>query len=536
MNNEKEILYRHTWTEAIEPQRRGSHEINVGGIRMGGSGRVVVQTMTDCDTNDTEACLCQIERIRTAGCRLIRLTVQGMREVAGIGRVAEQVRRQWPDTALVADVHFQPKVADAVAEHVDKVRINPGNYCDRGGDFEALLEKCDAVGVALRIGVNHGSLSEKMVERYGDTPEGMVESAMEYLRVCRERGFANVAVSMKSSNTRVMVHAYRMLVAAMQAEGMDYPLHLGVTESGSDIEGRIKSAVGIGALMCDGVGDTIRVSLTEPPENEIPAAKVITEYFAGRNRTTSQNAKFFERHNPFSYERRRSAQVGRLGGGSEPLLYSELDTEELQMVRDGRIALLTSRGEDPISEWRAAIVEMDESDDNRPIILHREYCETDPTLLAIKAAADFGVMLIDGIADGIRLENRVGEQEPIAAETIREIELTILQGARSRMSKAEFIACPGCGRTLYSLQEALRAIKAKFSHLRGIKIGVMGCIVNGPGEMADADYGYVGAGVGRVTLYRGQEQVRSNIPQEEALDALTELIKADGKWIDVQQL
>ena len=495
---------------------------------MGGAHSIAIQTMTDCDTNDTESCIRQIARIRETGCRIIRLTVQGMREVESMSRIAGYVHREWPDTALVADIHFQPRVADAVAEYVDKVRINPGNYCDRGGDFEALLEKCRRNGTALRIGVNHGSLSDRIIERYGDTPEGMVESAMEYLRICHEKEFGDVAVSMKSSNTRVMVQAYRMLVAAMHSEGINYPLHLGVTESGSDIEGRIKSAVGIGALLCDGIGDTIRVSLTEPPENEIPAAKILTEYFAGRRRDAKHNGDFFKYHNAFSYKRRASTAAGRLGNGSEPLLYSELNDAELQSITAGEIAVLKSVSNDPVAEWRGAIAAMESKGDYRPVILHREYCEQDASVLAMKAASDFGVMLIDGVVDGIRIENR-GD---IPAETVREIELGILQGSRSRMSKAEFIACPGCGRTLYSLQDTLKAIKGKFSHLKGIKIGVMGCIVNGPGEMADADYGYVGAGAGHITLYRGQEQVRCNIPQEEALDALMELIKSDGRWTE----
>lgn len=529
MNREKELRYAKSWIGATTPQRRISHEINAGPVRMGGNNSIAIQTMTDCDTNDTERCISQIARIRERECRIIRLTVQGMREAASMSKIADYVHREWPDTALVADIHFQPRVADAVAGYVDKVRINPGNYCDRGGDFESLLDKCLANGTALRIGVNHGSLSERMIERYGNTPEGMVESAMEYLRVCHEKGFRNVAVSMKSSNTRVMVHAYRMLAAAMHAEGITYPLHLGVTESGSDIEGRIKSAVGIGALLCDGIGDTIRVSLTEPPENEIPAAKILTDYFAGRRRITTHNEQFFKYRDPFSYKRRASTGVGRLGNGAEPLLFRELNAEELMMIQSGQIAVLKSAGEDPIAEWRSAIAEMDAKEDCRPVILHRRYAERDASVLAMKAAADFGVMLIDGVADGICIEN---PGTTIPAETLREIELGILQGARSRMSKAEFIACPGCGRTLYSLQDTLKAVKGRFSHLRGVKIGVMGCIVNGPGEMADADYGYVGAGAGHITLYRGQEQVRCNIPQEEALEVLTELIKSDGKWID----
>ncbi|MDR2890244.1 MAG: (E)-4-hydroxy-3-methylbut-2-enyl-diphosphate synthase [Alistipes sp.] len=360
---------------------------------------VAVQSMTDTDTNDVEASVAQIGRLRDAGCRVVRLTTQGIREVESMTEIARRVRSLWPDVALVADVHFQPAVAMALAGVVNKVRINPGNYfIDRaadgkeaesprlaemaGGNFAELVDKCRETGTAIRIGVNHGSLARRIVEQYGDTPAGMVASAMEFLRVCRERDFSQVVVSMKSSNTRVMVAAYRELVAAMDAEDMHFPLHLGVTEAGNGLEGRVKSAVGIGALLTEGLGDTIRVSLTEPPENEIDVARAI------------------------------------------------------------------------------------------------------------------------------------------------------LQACGLDRSRTEFIACPGCGRTLYALSPVLDEIKAAVGHLPGLKIAVMGCIVNGPGEMADADYGYVGADPGMITLYRGREVVRRGVPQAEALDALVELLKADGVWVE----
>jgi (E)-4-hydroxy-3-methylbut-2-enyl-diphosphate synthase len=348
--------------------------------------------MCDTDTNDTEASVAQVGRLRDAGCRIVRLTTQGAREAESMRRIADRVREMWPDVALVADVHFQPAVALELAGVVDKVRINPGTYNDPGrrragdgsgaalGSFAELVDKCRATGTAIRIGVNHGSLAPEIVEEFGDTPAGMVASAMEFLRVCRQMDFDRVVVSMKASRAQVMVEAYRRLVSAMEAEDMHYPLHLGVTEAGSGLEGRIKSAVGIGALLTDGIGDTIRVSLTEPPENEIPVARAI------------------------------------------------------------------------------------------------------------------------------------------------------LQACGLDNSRAEFIACPGCGRTLFSLSPVLEEIKAATGHLAGLKIAVMGCIVNGPGEMADADYGYVGAGAGLVTLYRGREVVRRNIPQNEALEALIGLLKADGVW------
>jgi (E)-4-hydroxy-3-methylbut-2-enyl-diphosphate synthase len=364
-------------------RRRETVEVRLGPVAIGGGNPVAVQSMCDTDTNDVEASVAQIGRLQAAGCRIVRLTTQGMREAESMREIARRVRREWPDVALVADVHFQPAVAMALAGVVDKVRINPGNYNDpAGGQFTALVDRCRETGTAIRIGVNHGSLSGRIVEEYGDTPEGMAASAMEFLRVCRDRRFDQVVVSMKASNPRVMVAAYRTLVAAMDAEGMRYPLHLGVTEAGNGLDGRVKSAVGIGALLVDGLGDTIRVSLTEPPEDEIPVARAI------------------------------------------------------------------------------------------------------------------------------------------------------LQACGLDRSRTEFIACPGCGRTLFSLSPVLEAVKAAVGHLPGLKIAVMGCIVNGPGEMADADYGYVGAGPGRITLYRGREIVRRDIPQDEALSALTDLLKADGVWVD----
>ncbi len=409
--------------------RRDTTEVRIGPVTIGGSTPVAVQSMCDTDTNDIEASVAQIGRLREAGCRIVRLTTQGPREAESMREIAHRVRALWPDVALVADVHFQPAVALTLAGTVDKVRINPGNYSitnyelritnrdgalDLGQDFEneaeslecnstghrpvssmpppaqspvrakapfeELIDKCRQTGTAIRIGVNHGSLSQRIMEEYGDTPAGMVASAMEFLRVCRERDFDQIVVSMKSSNSRVMVAAYRELVAAMDAEDMHFPLHLGVTEAGNGLEGRIKSAVGIGALLTDGIGDTIRVSLTEPPENEIPVARAI------------------------------------------------------------------------------------------------------------------------------------------------------LQACGLDRSRAEFIACPGCGRTLFALSPVLEDVKAATAHLAGLKIAVMGCIVNGPGEMADADYGYVGAGPGHITLYRGREAVRRNIPQTDAITALVELLKADGVW------
>lgn len=516
--------------------RRKSGRVRIGATVIGAGNPVAVQTMTDTDTNDVEATLSQIGRIRDAGCRIVRLTVQGMREAGSLEKIAGLSRRRWPEVAIVADVHFLPEVALAVAEFVDKVRINPGNYHDAGGDFDALLDKCAASDTSLRIGVNHGSLAPAIVEKYGDTPVGMVASAMEFLRKCRGRNFSRVVVSMKSSNILVMVHAYRMLVREMEAEGMDFPIHLGVTETGNGPEGRIKSAVGIGALMSDGIGDTVRVSLTEPPENEIPVANILTGYFAEKNdgdiipgpRWKPGYLKHRGLFDPYSFSRRITDICGRLGGGNIPLLWSELDTMEGAAAQDGRIALLTAVTDDPVGEWRAAIAAMEAAGDRRPVILVRQYDDTDPETLMIKAAADFGVMFADGLADGVNIE----APDAIPYGFIKEISLGIMQAARARISRTEFIACPGCGRTLFDLHGTLEKVKSRTSHLKGLKIAVMGCIVNGPGEMADADYGYVGAVPGRVTLYRGKSPVRKNIPQEEALEELIRLLQEDGKWIE----
>jgi (E)-4-hydroxy-3-methylbut-2-enyl-diphosphate synthase len=509
--------------------RRHTHEVRIGPVVIGAKNPIAVQSMTDTDTNDIEASVIEIGRLRAAGCHIVRLTTQGLREAESIKTIAQRVHALWPDVALVADVHFQPAVALALAGVVDKVRINPGNYHDRGGEFIALIEKCKATGTAIRIGVNHGSLARHIVEEYGDTPRGMVASAMEFLRICRQCNFEAVVVSMKSSNTRVMVQAYRLLAAEMEAEGMHYPLHLGVTEAGNGLEGRVKSAVGIGALLADGLGDTIRVSLTEPPEAEIPVARTIVNYFAGQ--TDAPEASEIENgafYHPYKWSPRQSIAVGRVGGGNQPVTYSELGFAEIAQVGCGIVVV--DGGENAPSEWRAAALNMMAKGDRRPIILHKTYTETSAEALAIKAACDFGLPLLDGLADGIWIEC-----EGVGQVHINEISLAILQAARLRMSRAEFIACPSCGRTLFDLAPTLERIKAATTHLAGIKIGVMGCIVNGPGEMADADYGYVGAGPGKITLYKGQQVVRRDIPQSEALDALIELLKADGVLTSVRK-
>ena len=481
--------------------RRKSVEVKIGATTIGGDYPIAVQSMTNTATADVDASVAQIERIADAGAPIVRLTAQGKKEGEALRDIVAKVREDGYSTAIVADIHFVPEIASIAAESVDKVRINPGNYRTSGGELEALIEKCRKRGVALRIGVNHGSLARHIVDKLGDTPAGMVESAMEFLRICVKENFDQVVVSMKSSNTRVMVHAYRLLVEAMEREGMAFPIHLGVTEAGNGIEGRIKSAVGIGALLADGVGDTIRVSLTEAPENEVPVAKMLVEHF--QNRGGGFEVKHPERYSPFEYRRRTSAPI---------VAHSEI-TDEYVVV--------DATSDNPTAEWRAAILN---ADHEKPIVIRRKY-EGTTEEVALKAAADMGQLLLDGLADGVWID-----APQISEEELRNIELIILQASRARFSQTEYIACPSCGRTLYNIEQALADIKARTSHLKGLKIGVMGCIVNGPGEMADADYGYVGAGAGRISLYKGKECVERNIPQEEALEHLIDLIKANGDW------
>lgn len=485
-------------------RRRPTCCVRIGDVTIGDNHPIAVQSMTNTDTNDTEACVAQIERIDRAGGKIVRLTAQGRREAENLQRIVARLREEGYRTATVADIHFVPEVASIAARYVEKVRINPGNYRTDHGELEALIDQCRERGVALRIGVNHGSLAKRVFDQWGDTPQGMVVSAMEFLRVCRAKAFDQVVVSMKSSNTRVMVAAYRLLVEAMEAEGMNYPIHLGVTEAGNGLEGRIKSAVGIGALLADGIGDTIRVSLTEAPEHEIPVARLLVEHFALR--PGEFPVRHPERYSPTEYRRRSKVAV--------PVVHGE--------PHDG-FRILEARSGNPTAELRAAILDLEPAD--TPVIIRRRYDDTDLTTLAVKAAADLGPVLLDGLADGIWIDAPAHDEE-----TIREVELMILQAARVRFSHTEYIACPSCGRTLYDIEQTLGQIKARTSHLKNLRIGVMGCIVNGPGEMADADYGYVGAGPGRITLYRGREIVERNIPQEEALDRLVELIKADGAW------
>lgn len=519
-----------------------THEVKIGSVTVGGENPIALQSMTNTDTNDTAACVKQIEEIRKAGCRIVRLTAQGRQEAENLKNIVEECRKKGlSDVAIVADVHFTPSAAMVAAEYVDKVRINPGNFKNDRGQFLELLAKCKERGVALRIGVNHGSLSERMVQRWGDTPKGMVESALEYLKICEKEQFDQVVISMKSSNVRVMVHAYRLLVAEMMGRGMSYPIHLGVTEAGDGAEGRVKSAVGIGAMLADGVGDTIRVSLTEAPQNEIPVAKMIVDHFANRG-SQHESDEFIEpiseknRYRPYKYAPRRSKAVGNIGGDNLPILHSELDEEAKDGITTQQITLLTSFTDNPTAEWRASLLYMMDKSDRRPVILHRHYSENSMDELRVKAASDFGMLFIDGLAQGMWIENSpTSDESDITEQKIDELGLMIFQAARVRMTATEYIACPGCGRTLFDLESTLAEIKKHTSHLKHLKIGIMGCIVNGPGEMADADYGYVGEGKGKISLYKRDTVVRRAIPESEAVEALIEVIKESGDWVEPEK-
>ena len=538
--------------------RRPTLEVRVGNTAIGGSNPVRIQSMASTSTMDTEASVAQARRIVDAGAELVRFTAQGVREAANLGEIRRRLRESGCEVPLVADIHFNPRAAFAAAEEVEKVRINPGNFVDPGRTFrkieytdeeyvaelkrleEALvpfLETCRANDTAIRLGVNHGSLSDRIMSRYGDTPAGMVESAMEFLRVCRNHGFDRVVISIKASNVVVMVETVTRLVEAMDAEEMHYPLHLGVTEAGDGEDGRIKSAVGIGALLREGIGDTIRVSLSEEPEAELPVARKIMDYIDLMATAAPIEAPRDGRFRLGKGMRRISREIGAVGGSSVPVVpavdgisgMKEIDAEaviagKIDIAPDD-IILLSASGEVPGMTLEAAMnILVAEGIDN-PVILRGVYNGLDADTVRLRASIDLGALLLKGFADGIEIVS-----DALTPDEASRLALAILQSARLRISHTEYIACPGCGRTLFDLQQTLARVKEATSHLKGLKIGVMGCIVNGPGEMADADYGYVGAGVGKISLYKGKECVEKNIPAEEAVSHLVELIKKCGDW------
>ena len=595
-------------TDLFQYNRRQTTEVNVGSIRMGSNNPIRIQSMATTNTNDTEASVQQAIRIIKAGGELVRFTTQGTREAENMRNINAGIRAQGFLTPIVADVHFNANVADVAARYAEKVRINPGNYVDPARKFEKisytdeeyaqeikkiesrlvpLLDICKANHTALRIGVNHGSLSDRIRNRYGDTPQGIVESCMEFLRICRDNDFHDIVISIKSSNTVVMVLAVRLLVDAMDNEDMHYPLHLGVTEAGEGEDGRIKSAVGIGALLADGIGDTIRVSLSEEPEAEIPVARHLVDYITKRQGHMVVPAVKAEAYDWLHPSRRKTVAVENIGGDSLPIVITSEEGAKADYVyvgsrkpeADGRkyivdynaydgtantypifpaaampfisaikaplkflvlqfgtpadeylaclrlhpevVVVCVSNHQNKLACQRALVSEMMQAGVTNPVVFAQMYSLDDKETFQLDAAADMGALMMDGLTDGIWLMNN----GTIAAADIEDTAFAILQAARLRSTRTEYISCPGCGRTLYNLQQTIARIKQATSHLKGLKIGIMGCIVNGPGEMADADYGYVGAGPGKVSLYKKQVCVEKNIPEDEAVDRLLELIE-----------
>ena len=588
----------HTSAAPCIYHRRRTISVHIGDTPLGAEHPIRVQSMATTSTLDTEASVAQAERIIAAGAEYLRYTAQDKRVATNLGVIHQELRARGIKTPLVADIHFNPTAADTALEYVEKVRVNPGNYVDNKGvtewndevyrtmhekvreRFGAFVERAKTLKRAIRIGVNHGSLSERMVMLYGDTPEGMVQSCLEYLDVCREHDFHDIVISMKSSNTVVMTAAVRLLVARLNELGYPaYPLHLGVTEAGEGEDGRIKSAVGIGSLLSDGIGDTIRVSLSEEPECEIPVARALVDYITTREQVTppsdSSLLPSWEEYRRLTQDARKdTSSIGALVGGSNlPIvLYptdKPLDSASFAQRPDAllspegqlqiasgtsivgidvrRIAtdaltaelleelaskpqtllLLESRGANPVADWRWGFTQLRRAGVRCPILLHRSYETTDIELFRLYAAADCGSIFLDGWGNGLALE-----APHLPAEEIIKTEFGILQASRLRMSKTEFISCPGCGRTLYNLQNTIAEIKSATSHLKGLKVGIMGCIVNGPGEMADADYGYVGAAPGKIDLYKGQECIKKGVPQAQAVEHLIQLIKEGGDWKD----
>lgn len=610
-------------------KRRPTVDVHVGNIIMGGNYPVVVQTMTNTNTLDTEGSVAQCERIIAAGADLIRLTTQGVREANNLREIHQELRDKGYTTPLSADIHFNPRAAEVAATIAEKVRINPGNFVDKQKTFAELiytdeeyaqeLEKirskvvpflriCKEHGTAVRIGVNHGSLSDRIMSRYGDTPEGMVESCMEYLRIAIDEDFTDIVISMKASNTLLMTKAVRLLVATMDKENIHFPLHLGVTEAGDGEDGRMKSAVGIGALLSDGLGDTIRVSLSEDPEVEVPVARKLVDYVNLRKGHASIEGKIYPGFSPYSTDRRETDPVWNIGGEHLPVVisdrskiddmsvnphfipdyiyigsrmpvnfpkgmksivdypyweekidnfplftvdsldkirdchaevkflrlsYPELSDEVMAFLKETpKIAvILTTAHQNGVGEQRAFFHALLNADCRIPVILQRNYAEDEAEDIQIKGGVDFGTVLLDGFGNGIMLSN----QGQIDITNLDAYAFGLLQAARVRTSKTEFISCPSCGRTLFDLQTTVALIKQHFSHLKHLKIGVMGCIVNGPGEMADADYGYVGAEHGKISLYRKKELIEKNIPQAEAVERLIQLIKDHGDWIEPEK-
>lgn len=534
--------------------RRKSSATHIGNVTIGADNPIAVQSMTNTSTLDTDASALQTERIAQAGGDIVRLTAQGVAHAENLANILAKVRSDGYSVPLVADIHFNPAAAFAAAAVVEKVRINPGNFVDPGRTFKnleytdeeyaaeiakiesklvPLINICKEHHTALRIGVNHGSLSDRIMSHYGNTPAGMVESAMEFLRICRDQDFHDITISIKASNVVVMVETVRLLVATMEKEDMHYPLHLGVTEAGDGEDGRVKSAVGIGTLLSEGIGDTIRVSLSEAPENEIPVGKKLVEHISKMKDAPHIPGYLAEEYNCISPQRRIADAVVindriTIGGGNIPVVVG-VDIEENELTP--QVKVVTASTTNAPGEIKARFHEMLRAGDHAPVIVKLSY-GPDKSLsdITLEASVDLGAILLAGFGEGIWID-----APHIEKTKLQSLSLAILQATRMRISKTEYIACPGCGRTLFDLQESLRKVREATSHLAGLKIAVMGCIVNGPGEMADADYGYVGAAKGNVSLYKNKECIIKNIPSEEALPLLIKLIQDNGDWTDAQK-
>ena len=618
-------------------------EVKVGPIAIGGKNPIHIQSMTTANTMNTSATVDESIRMIDAGCKLVRITAPSKKDAENLANIKNELRLKGYKTPLVADIHYTPNAAEIAAKIVEKVRINPGNYADKKKfeeidytdesynnellrieeKFTPLVQICKQNNTSMRIGTNHGSLSDRILSRYGDTPKGMVESALEFIRICRKHDYHNIVISMKASNTRVMVYAYRLLVNEMIKEGMKYPLHLGVTEAGEGEDGRIKSAVGIGTLLSEGIGDTIRVSLTEAPEQEMPVAQKILDHF--KNIHNHKKIAETKQHqiDYFQYKKRKTFQVENIGNKNVPIVISDLSNrkkitqasffslgyrysvpldkwhisemasdfiyigeneinfeipgtlriisnysswmkhkkgfpifnlKEYEKIKDfsetlnflkiydheitpssidilknnkSLVIFLESENLNCIAAMRKFFFELMEEKIENPIIISRKYEFNDDEQLQISASIDIGSLLIDGLGDGICISSN-----NCSNKMLNSISFGILQASRTRISKTEYISCPSCGRTLFDLQETTAKIRKVTDHLKGVKIGIMGCIVNGPGEMADADYGYVGTGPGKITLYKEKTVVKKNVPESEAVDALIDLIKENGDWVD----
>lgn len=596
-------------------RRRHTIEVKIGNTPLGGEHPIRIQSMTNTSTLDTPGSVEQCIAIIDAGAHYVRLTAQGVREAENLAHIRAVLREKGYDTPLVADIHFNPHAADVAAENVEKVRINPGNFVDRIKTFQQynytdeeyamelqrirdrftpFLNICKEHHTAIRIGVNHGSLSDRIMSRYGDTPQGMVESCLEFLRVCRDEQFDDVVISIKASNTVVMVETVRRMVEAMEAEDMHYPLHLGVTEAGDSEDGRIKSAVGIGALLAQGIGDTIRVSLSEDPQNEVPVAYKLVDYITAREGHAPIEGCRPDDYSFVQPQHRSTTACGNIGGSQLPIVigravgnltpdyiytgdnmpaqapvqptivdaaayhscdnvyplfsasqidklssceasvrFVEIDCCEASISLLEQVAripeaviILTSRHTNPVGDCQAVVHRLACAGITTPVVFKAVYSEDCPEDLQVKAGADLGALMLDHYGEGVWIENHGA----VAAESCTDYAFAVLQAARLRTSKTEYISCPSCGRTLFNLQQTIARVKAATAHLKELKIGIMGCIVNGPGEMADADYGYVGCGPRRIALYKGKCCIERNIPEDEAVEHLVKLIKANGDW------